>query len=173
MKDLIIIPACGEDYLKYAETLRWSMRVWGWDSHADVRIYADAAEHRKSAKVGFRHAIGEHTGKVILMDADMVAVGDYPFARYNALTAVAINDSAVDSCLLLFPDVADAIAVSERWEELFDQQGRPNSDVPALNQAIAAYQPKTFNRSAQVYPAPSVYHYCGPKSAYYQAKHAL
>jgi hypothetical protein len=170
MSDLIVIPADGEAYTKYAEVLLHSMRVWGWDMHASFVVLSATVEG-KASKVGFREALGHHTGKVVLMDADMVAIGPYPFARYNCTTAVAINDTTVDSCLLLFPDAVTATKVSKAWERRYEELGRPKSDVAALNCALGT-RPQTFNRSAQVYPAPSVYHYCGPKAAYYQERHA-
>ena len=180
---LVVIPAIGTAYSRMARVLAASIGEWGW--RAQVLILTDHPSGRpcetgvtsvhgkgKDVKTGFGHYLPrKHAGRILLLDADMIAIGAMPPGNGAVPLAPEIlrgvkggpvpstrEGKRFDSCAAWFPDVATAARFSAMWKAEWQESGRPDTDVPAFNRVAHDFGFAPFPTGPYGVVAPSIYH---------------
>ena len=137
---LVVIPAIGATYARMARILAASIDEWGWrarvliltDHHSGLPDKAGVTSIHgkgKDVKTGFGHYLPRNlAGPVLLLDADMIAIGAMPPGNGAVPLAPEIlrgvkggpiprtrEGKRFDSCAAWFPDVAMAECSSVIW----------------------------------------------------------
>jgi hypothetical protein len=170
-RPLYMIPAIGVRHSRFAEVLLASMAAWAWS--APTMVLSDqsrngwvkvAATHPlgKDIKTGFGRFIpSDHSGPVVLLDADMVAVGPEPEIDFGKPLAHRLSCGlGMDTFFVAFPSGGFAREFSAAWRKNWeDVTRRMNSDVPAFNLTTGAKDFLPLESVDRSRPHPSLFHY--------------
>lgn len=166
---LIVIPAVGEVYEKYARSLATSLRAWGWEANIFIpttKLQVPPDTHPKQVKTGFADYLpmGCDDTPVLLLDADMLAIGAPPdFGKHDIVTT-SIGNGRYDSCSLYFRNASLARKISKEWNAQWVAEGMPQSDVPSLNAVLKHRVVHTHaNNRPREYATPGLLHYLTAK----------
>lgn len=153
-KTTIVIPAIGKKYFDLASGMKKSAAKWGWK--ADIIIVSDLNGKTKfvqnggrEVKQNFVNFIPEnHAGPCVMLDADMVAIGDEPdWEAYDKISTCANHRTDVpitfskkyaplsgylsDGMIVICPTRDHAIGLCKRWGAIQDFSN-PKSEHWAL-----------------------------------------
>jgi hypothetical protein len=180
---LYIIPAIGPLHSKLAELFVSSARMFGWGAEflllSDILtpsaldywcvVVASTCRRGKDIKTSFANYIPQdHTGPVVLADADLLAVGPQPEFSSSLISACPLSKAAYDTFLVSFPDAATAREVGVRWHSEWQAVGRnspDNGDVPTFTAAVAGRPINPL--MSRDWPHPSIIHYMAGKAQHY------